>query len=120
MRPPSRRSWGDCSIVSGSAPSLDAAGPGLPAVEGDEPRRLRPRPTVGDRIFTSMSTGAAFVSLVIVVTTIVALFIEARPALSSSGWWHFFTGTRWDASAGRFGVLGLLVGTALVATVALV
>lgn len=90
-----------------------------PAVAADAPRRIDHRPTPGDRVFRILATGAGTVSLVIVGTAAIFLFIQARPALSSSGWWRFFTSTTWNGAAGEFGVLGLLVGTILIGVVAL-
>ena len=85
----------------------------------DQPRKLVATPVASDRIFRALSTSAASVALVIIVATLVFLINESRPALSSSGIWHFFTSSTWDASAGRFGVMGLLLGTVIIATLAM-
>jgi phosphate transport system permease protein len=74
----------------------------------------------GDRIFRGLSTAAACVSLVIIGGTLVFLVDRARPAFKTSGIWNFFTKTVWNPAAGRFGVLGLLEGTLIIATIAMV
>jgi phosphate transport system permease protein len=85
----------------------------------DTPRRAVDRPSGGDRVFRSVSTAAASISLVIIFTTFVFLIWEARPALRSSGIWKFFTTSVWGPGAGKFGVLGLILGSMVLATVAL-
>lgn len=55
----------------------------------------------------------------IVGTALVFLVNEARPALSSSGIWHFFTSSDWSPGTGQFGVFGVLMGTIILATTAL-
>jgi phosphate transport system permease protein len=87
---------------------------------GEQPRRLTARPTKADRIFRGGAAAVALFSLVIVGTTALFLFWKARPALSSSGWAGFFTNSVWNTSTGSFGILGLLVGTILIAAIALV
>lgn len=78
------------------------------------------RPTPGDRVFRALCVASAFVSFVVVATTIIFMVKEARPALASSGLWRFFTGSVWNGFEGKFGVLGLLTGTIIIATIALV
>jgi phosphate transport system permease protein len=76
--------------------------------------------TPADRLFRGLSTAAACVSLVIVGSTLVFLVMKARPAFAKSGVINFFTKSVWNPSVGHFGVLGLLVGTLIIATVAMV
>jgi len=78
------------------------------------------RPTGGDRVFRTLCVIAAFVSLLIIVSTIVFMIKESRPAFRSSGIIDFFTTRVWNGSAGQFGVLGLLIGTIIIASIALV
>jgi phosphate transport system permease protein len=78
------------------------------------------RPTRGDRIFRSLCVSAAFTSLVIVGATIVFMVRESRPAFRASGIVGFFKDSVWNPSAGRFGVLGVLLGTIIIATLAIV
>jgi len=76
--------------------------------------------TPADRLFRGLSTAAACVSLLIVGSTLLFLILKARPAFAHSGVIDFFTTSIWNPTVGRFGVLGLLVGTLIIATVAMV
>jgi phosphate transport system permease protein len=78
------------------------------------------RHTGGDRTYATIATAAASVSLVIVGATGVFLFTTARPALSAAGPWSFFTQSVWNPNVGRFGVAGLMIGTVILATIAMV
>ena len=78
------------------------------------------RPTFGDRVFRGLCVGAAFVSLVVVGTTIVFMLKESRRAFEISGIWRFFTSDVWVGLTGPFGVKGLLIGTVIIATIAMV
>ena len=82
---------------------------------------VRPRVTYskGDRAFRGIATAAASVCLVLVTLTLLYLANEARPALKTSGYIGFFTSSVWNPSVGKFGVFGLLVGTIIIATIAL-
>jgi phosphate transport system permease protein len=89
--------------------------------DGDVPVRPRQVPTLPDRIFRLAATAAALTSLAIVLLTLYFLTDRARPAFKSSGIWHFLTSAAWASGGGtKFGVLGLLENTAIIATVALV
>lgn len=92
--------------------------PGSPS--DDRPWRPVDRPTKADRVFRGLSTAAAVVSLVIVSTTLIFLLKQGWPAFWASGPLDFFTGSVWNPAAGRFGVGGLLVGTIIIATLAMV
>jgi phosphate transport system permease protein len=76
--------------------------------------------TPADRVFRGLSTAAACVSLLIIGGTLIFLLDRARPAFKTSGIWDFFTTSVWNPAAGRFGVLGLLEGTLIIATIAMV
>ncbi len=89
------------------------------AVE-DEPFLPVDRPTGGDRFYVALTTAAASVSLIVVGATTVFLVDKARPALSATGIWDFFTTSIWNPSTKRFGVLGLLEGTMIIAAIAMV
>jgi phosphate transport system permease protein len=97
-----------------SAVPLDAAAPA-----DDVPRAIHRSVSRGDRIFRSLSGAAAATSLLIIGTTAIYLAWQARPAFASAGWINFFTTSAWNASVGKFGVFGLLVGTVLIASIAL-
>ncbi len=77
------------------------------------------RPTRGDRTFRTLCTAAALVSLVIVVATITFMLNESRPALRSSGIVSFFTDSIWEPTVGQFGVFGVLLGTIIIAAIAM-
>jgi phosphate transport system permease protein len=103
-----------------SGVAVDATLSELAADSGERPQRPRVRPTGGDRVFRVLATAATSVSLFIVGLTLVFLIKEAQPALSSTGYWTFITTNTWNASVGKFGVLGLLLGTAIIATIAMI
>jgi ABC-type phosphate transport system permease subunit len=69
---------------------------------GDVPVRPTVRHSGADRIFRGLALAAASVCLVIVTMTLVFLIKDARPALSSSGTFKFFTRDFWNPSAGTF------------------
>jgi phosphate transport system permease protein len=85
----------------------------------DVPTTPQAHPTRGDRIFRSASVVAASLSLVIVAGTLLFLLDKARPALKSAGIVSFFTTSVWNPGTGHFGVAGLLVGTVVIAVVAM-
>jgi phosphate transport system permease protein len=93
--------------------------PPPPTSHEDTPSRPSRRPTGGDRVFRVLATAATSVSLVIVVLALVFLINGARPALSKTGIISFFTTNLWNPAVGHFGVLGLLVGTIIIATIAM-
>jgi phosphate transport system permease protein len=71
-------------------------------------------------VFRAVSSGAALVSLLIVGLTAFFLINKARPALAKAGPWNFFTKSVWSPPTGHFGVLGVLIGTVVIAAIALV
>jgi phosphate transport system permease protein len=77
------------------------------------------KPTGGDRAYVVLSTAAASVSLIIVGATTIFLVQKARPALSAAGTWSFFSTSVWNPLAGQFGVLGLMLGTTIIAAIAM-
>jgi phosphate transport system permease protein len=85
-----------------------------------QPRVLKHSHTTGDRIYRAVCTAAAGLSLVIIAGTAIFLAAKSWPALQSSGYWDFFTTSVWNPSEERFGVLGLLIGTVIIALIALV
>ncbi len=86
----------------------------------DIPIRPADNPTVGDRIFRVICVASASVALVIIAATAIFLLNKSRPALAKTGVWHFFTASVWNAAVGDFGVLGLVIGTITIATIALI
>jgi phosphate transport system permease protein len=98
---------------------LDSAAAGAPQ-DIDVPSRPKAALTFGDRMFRGLATAATSVSLIIVVLTLVFLISGAQPALRKAGVVNFFTTNLWNPTVGRFGVLGLLIGTGIIATIAMV
>ncbi len=78
------------------------------------------RPTRGDRVFRGLAVGAASVSLIVVAATIIFMIKESRQAFQVAGIWNFFTKSVWNPSTETFGVYGVLVGTVIIATIAMV
>ncbi|RZS91203.1 phosphate ABC transporter membrane protein 1 (PhoT family) [Motilibacter rhizosphaerae] len=92
-----------------------------PSGSTDEQRRtLRDRPTAADRTFRSYVLGAGLVVLVVMVLIGSFLSLRAGEALRKAGF-SFFTTQSWHTEqGGRFGVLAILVGTFIIAVVAIV
>jgi phosphate transport system permease protein len=95
-----------------SIAELDVASADVPVTPADHP-------TVGDRVFRIVATAGAASSLVIVAGFFFYLVNESRPAFAQSGVIDFFTESVWNGSAGEFGVFGLLVGTIIIAVLAI-
>ena len=93
--------------------------PELQALEEQVPRDIARTVTRGDRIFRTLCASAAAVSLFIIGGTALFLAIKAVPALQKAGLLSFFTTSVWNPTVGDFGVLGLLIGTIIIATVSL-
>ena len=87
--------------------------------EEQTPRAVSRTVTRGDKIFRTLCASAALVSLFIIGGTALFLSIKAVPALREAGFKDFFTTSVWNPTVGDYGVLGLLIGTVLIATVAL-
>jgi len=89
------------------------------SADADVPFRPISRATGGDRVYRTMATVAASASLVIVTVTAVFLIDKARPALGKAGVRDFFTTSVWNPTVGRFGVLGLVEGTLIIAAISM-
>jgi phosphate transport system permease protein len=87
-------------------------------VENERPRRLRVGRTMGDRVFRGTARGFGILVLLVMGGIGVFLTIEAMPAFREFGW-SFFTTQEWDLQAGRIGIAAVVVGTVVVATVAM-
>jgi phosphate transport system permease protein len=78
-------------------------------------------PTVVDQVFTGFTRTSGIIVLGLLVLIAVFLFREALPAFREAGW-SFFTEYRFDIGANNrkpeLGVLGLLLGTMVVAVIA--
>ena len=95
---------------------VDGTGPGrahAPRIVVDEPSRA-------DRRFNRITLIAGLSVLVLLTLVGVFLLVQSRTAIAESGVLRFLTRIEWrtDVHPARIGVLGLLVGTVLVALVA--
>ena len=90
------------------------------------PREITTKPRLSDRIFRGTVTGAGMLSLAIL--TLIGLFLALRgfETFKSEGI-HFLTGVKWESvtsDSGKvtnnFGVGAMLIGTVLIAAVALI
>lgn len=86
----------------------------------DAPRSISRSVPRSDRIFQGMSATAAVSSLVIIGTTALFLVVKAEPVLAKVGIVDFVTKSEWNPGFERYGVLGLVGGTVLIASIALV
>lgn len=84
----------------------------------DIPRSLNTRPTGSDRVF-ALST-RAIASIVLAITGGIGLFLasSALPTFQHYGW-KFFTETQWQPESDVLGIGSVLLGTFIVAFVAL-
>ena len=85
----------------------------------DVPRPISRTIPRADRIFRTISAGAALVALVIICATAAFLAWSSRGGIKAAGFVKFFTTSSWNAGAGKFGVAGLLMGTVLIALIGL-
>jgi len=88
--------------------------------DADVPRKLRAAVPLGDRVFGTMSAVAASTCLAIVGATVFFLVWKAIPAFRSAGTVQFFTTSIWNQDTGKFGVLGVMLNTILIAVIALI
>lgn len=85
----------------------------------DQPLPIDRTPTSGDRVFRLLSVSAGMVSFFIISLALVMLTVRSWPAIRPNGI-GFVTKGIWAPGTGKFGILGLLTGTVLIAVVALV
>jgi phosphate transport system permease protein len=87
-----------------------------------KPRIVSDVPSQADRWFNRLTLGAGITVLVLLTMVGLFLFLRSQTAISESGLWTFLTREEWrtDVHPARIGVLGLLVGTVLVAVTAIV
>jgi phosphate transport system permease protein len=93
---------------------------GGPTPEPDQPRVVASSSGFGDRVFRTITFLVAGLCFLIVATTAFFLVWKSRPTFRDNGYWGFLTGDVWNDGTGVFGVGGLLIGTILIATIALV
>ncbi|GAA2679081.1 phosphate ABC transporter permease subunit PstC [Actinoplanes palleronii] len=92
----------------------------MPAVTAEAPeQRRRVRPSGGvDRFYRVVLRLGGGLVLVLMTLVGVFLFQKAGPALKLAGW-SFLTTEAWEPESGRFGIAAVLVGTVLIAGVAI-
>lgn len=84
----------------------------------DQPRKLTVVRDVPDRIFKAVATGGGVAVLLIMLLVGLFLSLRASNAISASGF-KFLTTQAWDPDNHHFGVAAVLVGTILIALVAI-
>ncbi|MFI0724527.1 phosphate ABC transporter permease subunit PstC [Streptomyces sp. NPDC021224] len=99
--------------TAGAAPDLG------PEAAGDRPRRLYAGSGLPDQLFRGVARGGG--GLVLAVMLLVGGFLTFRAwqALKVAKW-HFLTTAAWEPDARNFGVAAVIVGTLLIAGVAVV
>jgi phosphate transport system permease protein len=87
----------------------------------DQPRTLSPVRSRPDRAFRALLAACAVIVLAMIAAIALKLCLDARPALLYSGH-RFLTSDRWNPKSlhPTYGILGVLMGSLLVAVVALV
>ena len=85
----------------------------------DRPRSVRTRLLPSDHAFRVIARAAGTAVLVIMLLVGLFLTLQALPAIRRAGW-GFLTKQDWDTEGNNFGVAGVLVGTILIAMVAIV
>jgi phosphate transport system permease protein len=83
------------------------------------PRRLYPDRGLPDRVFRGVARSGGGLVLAVMLLVGGFLLYRAWQALSRAGW-SFLTTETWEPDAGRFGIAAVLVGTVLIALVAIV
>ena len=83
----------------------------------DTPRKLTLLRDPVDRLFRGVARGSGITVLTIMGLVGVFLAFRASQALEVAGW-SFFTEQAWEPDAGKFGIAAVLVGTVLIALVA--
>ncbi len=90
-----------------------------PTPRPPEPRTLKARKDTGDQVFHGGSYLAGTSVLAIMAAVGLFLSIEAFEALSTQGF-DFVTTAEWQPDVGQFGISSVILGTALIALVAVV
>ena len=80
-------------------------------------RDLASKRGLGDRVFDRMTSVSGLIVLAMMLAVGLFLAIEANQAFVKAGW-SFFTTAEWETGRGSFGISAILLGTALVAIVA--
>lgn len=91
--------------------------PLAPAAEPAVPRRIRAVPGLGDRVFNRVALAAGLTVLVIMAAVGLFLGSDALDALRVAGL-DFLTTAEWQPDRGEFGVAAVMLGTVMIALVA--
>ncbi len=83
-----------------------------------QPRGLQVRRSRGDRAFFGGVSFSGLVVLSIMVAVGLFLAIQAAQALRVTGIWSFLVTAEWETDRGKFGISAVLLGTVLIAAVA--
>lgn len=103
----------------GEPPTIPPAPPpAIPPAQQDEPRRIGTRRSGSDRVFRAVLTASGVGVLVVMATVGLFLLARAWDALRVAGW-GFLTTQAWEPDSGNFGIAAILVGTVLIALVAI-
>src|SRR5579872_428574 len=81
-------------------------------------RNLRARLNWSDHAFRAIARGGGLMVLVLMVLVGTFLTFRALQALRKAGW-SFLTTQQWNPGAGSFGIAAVMVGTVLIASVAI-
>jgi phosphate transport system permease protein len=84
---------------------------------GAVPRNLKARLSASDRTFRSVARAGGVLVLVLLVLMGTFLFYRAAQALHKAGW-SFLTTQTWNPDGGGFGIAAVMIGTILIALVA--
>ena len=103
----------------GARPPAGAGRPGAgpPLRLERRPRNLRSRMSTSDLVFRGVLRGGGAWVLVVMLLVGSFLALRATQALHKAGW-SFLTTQAWNPDGGGFGILAVLVGTILIALVA--
>jgi phosphate transport system permease protein len=82
-------------------------------------RNLRVRRSLSDRVFRAIARAGGSVVLVLMIMVGTFLAYRAAQALRVAGW-SFLTTQQWNPDGGGFGIAAVMVGTFLIAAVAIV
>ena len=104
------------AVATALPPTITRSGP-PPEPRPPEPRRLKAKKDRGDQLFRGVSYLAGCSVLAIMAAVGLFLSIEAFQALKSQGF-SFLTTSEWQPDRGEFGISSVIIGTGLIALVA--
>jgi phosphate transport system permease protein len=105
------------ALPDGPENGADRSTTGRP--ESNRPRRLYSDSGLPDRLFRGVLRGGGGVVLAVMLLVGGFLLYRGWPALHKAGF-SFLTTAEWDPDAGHFGIAAVIVGTVLIAAVAVV